>query len=294
MKVEFLGILANVDSSILKLRLQHGFKIEEFEPHEIRKLIANTDHTDEFHANTELMRLGCATTSKIYCVFKVFTVNTSTRDEEIQNFSINLVENYLEKIFRLCRLYKSGNVCMPITYFFPVDLGNNTSHYFMQNHKSAYVFFEPFTVTKKHINKLQSFLKTVHIPFHDKTLQLAFENFELSYNAHVERLSFLLLVVSLEIMFNNGIGEIRHQISRNTAVLLGKNKKESQIIFDEIKRFYKLRNNLIHSGNNSINEKDVEKLRYYVRECIKEINKTKLEKSALIARLNSLGFGSRK
>lgn len=102
------------------------------------------------------------------------------------------------------------------------------------------------------------------------------------------------LIISLESLFNPGGQEAGYRVSRNAAVLLGKEKDEAKLIFSEIKDLYNKRSNIIHTGkSNIINKEDLLKLRYYVREAIKEIVKTGKNKNELLEILNSSGFGER-
>ena len=85
-----------------------------------------------------------------------------------------------------------------------------------------------------------------------------------------------------------------YRISRNAAVLLGKDKEDSKTIFSEIKDLYDKRSKIVHTGNsNIINEEDLLKLRHYVRESIKEIIKVDKNKDELLELLNSCGFGEK-
>jgi hypothetical protein len=74
-----------------------------------------------------------------------------------------------------------------------------------------------------------NFIK-IRYPFR-KTLQLAFNNFNLSYEVENVNLQFLSLMNGMEVLFNpSGGGELTYRISRNTAVLLGQDKIEAENI----------------------------------------------------------------
>ena len=85
------------------------------------------------------------------------------------------------------------------------------------------------------IANAQSFLENNEIPFEKPQIQLAFETFELSYESHSLGLAFLSLMISLETLLNPSGHELRYRVSRNTAVLLGKNLENHirQRIFDQ-------------------------------------------------------------
>ena len=79
-------------------------------------------------------------------------------------------------------------------------------------------------------------------------------------------------MISLEALFNPGVHELRHRISRNAAVLLGSNREESSVIFSDIKGLYDKRSKVVHTGESSVIDKDaLSRLRHYVRESIKKM-----------------------
>jgi hypothetical protein len=98
-------------------------------------------------------------------------------------------------------------------------------------------------------------------------------------------------MISLETLFNVSLGELRYRVSRNCAVLLGREVKESRAIFAEIKELYDKRSKIVHTGEPKIGNRDLLNLRTYVRESIKEINRMKLNKEKMLELLNLSGFG---
>jgi len=100
-------------------------------------------------------------------------------------------------------------------------------------------------------------------------------------------------MISLESLINPSDNrELRYRISRNIGVLLGKDKRDSEKIFSEIKQFYDLRSKIVHGGRKDIiSPENILTLRYYVRESIKRFVKLGLRKDKLLTVLNTLGFG---
>jgi len=79
------------------------------------------------------------------------------------------------------------------------------------------------TLKDSEIPQLQEFIDNTNLPFKNKFLELAFENFELSYAVNNLNLQLLVLMNGMEALFNKGSnGEIIYKISRNASVLLGK------------------------------------------------------------------------
>ena len=100
-------------------------------------------------------------------------------------------------------------------------------------------------------------------------------------------------MTSLETLLNPGGQEVVYTIARNSAVLLGKNKDESQSIYSDVRRLYGKRSQILHAGKRIIKQEDLLQLRSHVRESIKEIHKSGKGKKEILSLLNSLGFGQK-
>ena len=299
-EIHFMGLLANTDSSILNVTLDHGFKIRAMSGEDGVRLLSIFEGLPYMEIYKKLMKFKCRSGDKLYYVVNSFESDIEVSNEGVLTgfpsgmgeFSSNLVHGYLNPVTRLMRLFKGGNICMPLEYHYFID--NNIPKSFMRMETHLYISSELYTLKSSEILGLQEFIQNTELPFKRSVLQLAFESFELSYQIHDRNLSFLSLMISLETLFNPGRQELRHRVSRNTAVLLGKDKKDSENIFVEIKNLYDKRSKIVHTGNsNSINEEDLLKLRHYVRESIKEINKMGDNKDELLKVLDSCGFGER-
>jgi len=115
---------------------------------------------------------------------------------------------------------------------------------------------ERYTLENSEISSLETFIQNTRLPFAQSFLELAFKNFELSYQIRDINLSFLSLMISLEALFNPGGQELRYRISRNTAVLLGKDRDDSEMIFSKIKELYDKRSAIVHNGEPSVVNKE--------------------------------------
>ena len=319
--IYFIGILSNVDSSILKVNFDHGFKIEgrpdngqlqmrtndypndTLNYKEVANLIYHLESLPLMEVYKKLdPELSCLNISekKIYVITNSFEIDIKMNDKrisknlpsEVAKFDNNFVHGYLYPRIRLIRLFKEGNISMPWIYYYFID--NDIPTPYMRIITPLYVLKEPYAIESSEIPELLKFIKNTKLPFTEPSLQLAFDNFELSYETRNINLSFLALMISLETLFNQDHQELRYRVSRNTAVLLGKEDEDSKNIFSEIKKLYDKSSRIVHTGkSNIINKKDLLKLRYYVRESIKEIKKIDKTKDELIDLLNSCGFGER-
>jgi Apea-like HEPN len=296
--VNFIGLLANVESSILKVKLDHGFKIESMSQDEGIGLISILDNLPPIEVHKKLfMDIRCLNTSekKLYFIsnsFKEQIEMNGSFPSKSGEFNLNFVDGYLNSVIKLMRLFKEGNICMPSTcYYYFTD--NNIPHKLIGMDMGSYIYAEPiYTLENTEIPTLQKFVQETKLPFGEPFLQMAFENFELSYQIPNLKLSFLSLMISLEILFHPGDrNNISYKISRNAAVLLGNEDEELEKIYEDIKNdLYAKRSSLVHSGESDINKDDVLKLRSYIRESIKKIYNIGKPKDDLLKIWDSSGF----
>jgi len=298
-----MGLLSNTDSSILNLKLDYGFEIHCVSEKEGVNFISILESHKSMNEIYKMLFIDfhCLSEKMLYHIGNSFECeiemdergNIMPFPSELVKFDINLVHGYLDPAIRLMRLFKEGNIGMPSDYFYFIE--NNTPKLFMSKFSGSYISSgEIYALENSEIDNLQKFIQNTKLPFKESFLQLAFENYELSYQTQNINLSFLSLMISLETLFNPGLQELKYRISRNTAVLLGKDKDDSKRIFSELKDLYDKRSNIVHVGkSNIINKENLLKIRGYVRESIKEINKIGKNKDNLLDMLNSCGFGER-
>jgi len=299
--IHFVGFLANVDDSILKLDLGQPFAIEkksqsEVEPFRLHirshwgtsaesQVLAVEEHGNNFVRNQSF---------HFYCV----TGRNIESFEATTQGGVVMCPAALEEIFyrlrdkiRLLRLFKEGNILMRFSLFY--HLAGNEPKIIWSILEGPLFDSTLFKLENGEVGKAQDFLNKVKIPF-DKKLQLAFESFELSYESHSVALSFLTLMIAMEVMLNRGKDELRYTISRNAAVLLGKDKDDSERVFKEVRVLYDKRSKLVHEGSvNEVSSKDVLRLRHYVREAIKEMQSIGKDPKEIRDILNTCGFGQR-
>lgn len=299
-KIFFMGLLAHTDSSILKIDLNKGFKIEGISVDEginFLSFLQNIPYMETLKILNDNFIINDSE-KKCYFISNDFECDEDIRHNcitERTNFDVTLIQGYLAPVIRLMRLFKEGNIYMPLQFYYSVD-DNKTPRLFTSLfYGNYYNSWELFTLENSEISDLMRFIQSTKLPFKEPFLQLALENFELSYLTPTSNLTFLSLMICMEILFNPQDSEISHRISRNAAVLLGKDFEESKKIFTDIKNLYAKRSNIIHGSmtqkkSKSVNHGDVVKLRNYVRDSIKEINKNGKCKDDLLEFLNLWGY----
>ena len=293
--VHFIGFLVNVDDSVLGLKLGDGFDIIKQSQQQIMKIISRI----EFHYGvngTIKDVLGFDTDGRpsgSYCVVKYNAEELEGTDQGgvvISVAGLQGIEQSIRNKIRLLRLFKEGNVFLCFSCFYYMkDLEPAV---FQIARAGPLADTTRFELVESEIANAQSFLANNKIPFGNPQIQLAFESFELSYESHNLGLAFLSLMISLETLLNPSDHELKFRVSRNTAVLLGKNCEDSKDIFAKVKDLYDKRSKLVHTGKHeTITPEDVLCLRNYVREVIKEITKIGGDLKCILDTLNTCGFG---
>ena len=304
-KVFFYGFLTNTDSSILKVKLKHGFKIESKSLNEIEKFIETVDNVSINEASMIFTRdfpFYNRKENKVFFISNSFDIEI--RDEKEFNIQRHILTNayhnkfidgYLENTIRIMRLFKEGNIYMPLFYYFFIKdkMPKKISSLLYKIHVSEDSIFK---LSNSEIKNLEKFIEDVDIPFKNKSLKLAFDSFEMSYHMPPPlSISFLLLMISMESLFNpSNTGELRFRISRNSAVLIGKDKDDSKCIWKSMKNLYDKRCDMVHTGKFShITKSDLLILRDYVRRSIKKFYKIGKSKKEILEMLNEIGFGEK-
>lgn len=295
-KIHFIGFLANVGDSILKLKLKDDFETKKLTQQEVMPFLRRIEFHYGVDTGARIMEFRPdGTPSGSYCITKQPAAEFEGTPQggvvikwgELGRFVSPLIDR-----IRLLRLFKEGNIVLWFSCF-----------YYMKNTEPSVVSIlregpindmTEYKLNDNEISDARSFIKNTKITFEQAFVQLAFKSFELSYNTNNLGLAFLSLMISLETMLNPSDHELRYRVSRNTAILLGQDKEESEAIFKDVKKSYDTRSKLIHTGQSKEVIKDnVLKLRHYVRESIKEINLINKSKEKLADMLNSCGFGQR-
>jgi hypothetical protein len=235
--IHFIGFLANVDDSILKLDLGQPFLIQKKSQGDIRLFL----NFIEKHWGIEEWLSVSAMEKKDYMLlqgesFYCVTARKAEFFESTPQGGVVIRLDALKKMLdtlrdkvRLLRLFKEGNIVMVFSLFY--HLQEEEIKVFWSSREWPFVDRTLFKLENNEVDQSQDFINRVKMPF-EKNLQLAFESFELSYENHSEAMSFLSLMIAIEVMFNRGKqDELRYSISRNAAVLLGKDKNDYELVF---------------------------------------------------------------
>ncbi len=306
-KIYFVGILTNVDKSILQIDFGNDFKVEKWTFDYYVKFSAESWGSSELDAMFDIDELYYASASRdgmrsikhVYVVTKIFdrplrlvSIEENSSNEIFRLHRIcDFVQKDVERKVDLLRLLLEGDLHIPTGFF----IEHEKEPLLCSRKRYSYLGNKAFKANKKNAEIINRYISIAPLKFKYDYLNLALQNFNKSYGIGDKYLEFLLLMMVLEGLFNNGKQESTNKIARGCAVLLGKTKYLSQKIFKDIKNLYGKRSQLLHEGkSSSVKGEDVLLLKNYVRKCLRHCLAIDLPKDDLVKLLNEVGFGCAK
>lgn len=285
-RIYFIGILSNIDDSILDFKFDKGLKATFMYKFEEFLSEMSGIKLEEVKRRLEQKRFNS------FYLSSSFEINFGDNADYIKSFEFaqavvdynNDIMSYLQPLFRKMRLYKTGNIMLTDHYFYTMD-NNEAKLYHDTLNDEFFILEELYHIKNDELYDLKQFIEYIDLNFDEKDeefLKLSFGNFEQSYHIENLHLSFLSLMNGVEALLHpSSNGEITYRISRYVAILIGKNKNDSEKIFHRMKKLYNERSKIVHTGKAKLSEEDETKLREYLRESIKEINKIIKNKDVL-------------
>ena len=301
--IRFLAPVANVDASILKVSLKNGFSFFGLNQQQARDLLAVAESSLPWSAGVKFFMdypFLNFDEKVVYFVENRISVASTKWDEdwfsanfnELAQFENQSVRGYLLPTMRKLKLFSRGNVDIPFWYYLE-NKDNHPKRYMGHSVGGPPPSRDILHLNDGEIGSLLHFLDKTDMPLSLAYLELAFENYELSYQVGSNALAFLTLMICLETLFNPGGSEVRYRLSRNVAVLLGETAKESEDLFKRVRSHYDTRSEIVHTGKtNSLRQNDVAELRELCRIAIKRLVECNLEKDAALEALSKRSFGS--
>lgn len=149
------------------------------------------------------------------------------------------------------------------------------------------------SLTAAEIALVNQLADSIALPFRSEYVALAHRHFEESFRVEDLKLQFLLLMIALEILYNDGHQELKYRIARGCGVLLGNSSEEGAAIYDEVRKLYDLRSIVVHAGKTqALDDNRVRSLRTIVRRSVLASVRLGLSKDAMSALLTQNGFGA--
>jgi hypothetical protein len=301
--LKFIALLGNVDRSILQIELGNGFHIQEWPRTKFVEFCEIGCSEDVEYKLDNQWGYGHARQSKrrhVYVIFKEFKNYFDDHDKNLEPWAVkfrrwaifekNESDFLSDKITKL-RLCIEGTINLCIQLYYKDD--NGEIELDSSTEEGLYCENRLYKIKKSKIKKINDFLETPPLKLNHAYIHFALENFLESYRVAHNELEFIMLMIALEALFNDGKQELRYKISRGCAVLLGKTQAESKKIYEDLKELYNKRSTLVHLGDKSkLSEFDTILLKNYVRRGLFRAIELNLTKQNLAKKLTENGFGA--
>lgn len=294
--IQFLAPLWNITSCVRRIPFPAPFSIEAWRPRRLFRYLEGMDlelamvldsefheYKDPDHPETMYLAVADGTTptdfpepSEVGCA----------RHRSYHEHLSRLLETHLS----LLHLFARGDVFAPL-WFVVAREGNDL---FVDTIVRSYAHHSgaAYEVEPRRWPELREFLSEVSLPLRPDYVDLAFRYLDGSYAIPDVRLRFLSLMIALEVLLNADRSELRYRVSRNLAVLIGRNGRHSSEVFKRTKAMYDIRSRLVHTGHDAdVNDQSVAELESFLRNALICLTRLGLSKDELLNRLNYSGFG---
>lgn len=252
--IHYTGILANPDASIQGLKLRHGFRILTKREEEVQGDLPSSEGMSVGGYRAQLHELAQKNDGALQVVTNTFQFwgneegyfadydpDGPERDDAF------LVPDYLEPVLRLMRLFKDGDLRVAIEFYTSTEDGVPSTSSIAGS--SGHLFVNaPYRLDGDEVPELQALIDGTKVPFKLGFVNLALDFFELSGQTQSLPLSFVSLMVSLEVLFNPGGSRVSKTISRYVSMLLGEDQTSRERIYEDVLKLYDKRSRLIHDG----------------------------------------------
>lgn len=299
LRVRHIGLLSNVDESILGLNRVLGHPIRALDQTETFQILTQVEHLSPPKVFQFLSHdLACFNydEKKTYAMEDWIEIaDTRNSAGTFQGLSPELhahdkaVQDQLLPRIQALRLIANGNLQLPYESYhyelggrlFPV-MGRGTI---------LKVGSSPYTLKGKDIKKIGRDVRRIQLPFNYDYVNLALEDFDLSYRTDRPALAFLVLMIALEALFNQGANEVTFSVARNVAVILGVNRADAEHLFGRVKKLYGERSRIVHRGDmRGVTATDLDELRTIVRRSVLATGLKSLPKEELFRLLSASGY----
>ncbi len=162
--------------------------------------------------------------------------------------AVNEMTEFVRPLVQQLRLLKNGDVSCKTEFMIAADNRKVISRF-------NPIFFPPatnkFIITDTDVIKFAQWYKPGFKV--NKLTDLAFSNFNISYDIVDAKAKFVTLMICLEALFKGGSGKIAHSISKNAATILSGDKAEYKINYRKVKNLYNVRSRIVHGDMLKVN-----------------------------------------
>ena len=298
-----LCILANVDDSITNLHVSESYELVRVSTQDIlnkASQVLSIPPTNLFDALSFLRyypRENPQLESFLYGGEKIlaylYAIRRTSNDFKDKTMKSDFSFGEANNAFQLARLMVECNPTIPISIQYAEDIATGDLRDSYGGRWTHIVFpHKPLALTGEEWERLNYLNAVVKLPFEDKVLDLAQQNFEISYGMNPLHLNFLSVMIGFEVLMGADNREIVHQIARNVAVLLSEDNESGEKIYKDIKSLYDIRSRLVHDGKASkLTISKMLEARRYLGRLILRSHEINLPMDELRKLLNASGYG---
>lgn len=298
--ISFIAFFGNVDASIQGVGLGNGFSIGQCSTDECLSLLSKLENIPTPMALTHLLdSTNCLNREEGKCYYVRSELGTCGTEETeiakmVESFDYSMVQDYLDHRIRMMRLFKLGNVCLPLKYYFQEDENGDVRNCGYGG-KMSTVIKDPYTLEHQELDELRMFLKATPVVIHHEYVQRSIAQYDVAYQTHKKNLVFQLLLNVVEYLTAYEIDTRDNEtVSRSIAILLGSDRDRSRNIERDLNQLFRKQRKLTIMGESSLIEHmDVMKARVYAMESIKEVLSMNIPKKELVRILGKCGHGQR-
>jgi len=300
-ETETYAIINNIDSSILKINPiieEFGFVFIKFNLNELELNFSEVFNLPTDYKPTQ-DRVLCLDSDGFVCISERFenaisffyTIDTSSDEFNSAKFEVFLLKqiknskvihdsnslylgevrtsqekmlSFARDLVRKLRIFKKGQISLQYVFSIYKD-----SRHVIENKIFPYLpKWGDYKIDDADIIDINKFLsKNIKVP---EILLFPLDSFENAYIGENCKLNFVLLMISLESLFNISSQEpIKHIISRHVALLLSENIVEFDSYYSRLKDLYNVRCDIVHG---KANVKSIDKLNKNIYLYIDQLN----------------------
>ena len=287
-----LAILTNVDETVLSLEVPAPLTIAKWSADRAVRVLSQLEFLAEHEVHARL-------TGRYHAITKDSTVLVVEGDVQIPSVKYpnermaaeDALVECLDEEINLWRLVKDSSVEIVAIYLF-----HKTGEQLVFSFAQSSTWFPEqsvLTLSTSDVTELAQLRFRSPLPFTQPYLELARDHFVQTFRTDDCKLKFLLLSIALEVLFNDGPSDIGYRIARGVAVVLARTREEGEQHFAQMKRFYKLRSDLVHKGvSGEIDLPKVLQLRSLLRRVIVGLALRGLDKTATLREIAASAYGA--
>jgi Apea-like HEPN len=218
-----------------------------------------------------------------------FSVNAGWIHDNDASTRLHKIHKFKEVLVQQFRLFKSGDI-EGSKSFLVANESREISHHISPS-QSPPVFHPDsvFTLTPAEAVSLGAdFNDAVSI---NPLTDLAIKNFTLAYSIQDQKTKFLILMISIECLFNHGADQVTHTVSRHLALIQSNSAEAFYENYRRVKKLYNVRSQIVHgSSTNEDLAQEISELQEMVRTAINYCKKLYINKTQLFEKLNVAGL----